>query len=244
MTVSFIVTSYNYAEYIKETIESIINQSYKDIEIIVVDDFSKDDSVKILAQYSQIKLIKHSSNLGQMNAILSGLKQATGEYVSIIDSDDVLYDIYTETMLNYFNTNDVSFVNCNCDKQSIISTRTNPFGGWWWSPMSCSMFKKEYLECLLNYKPENNWRICPDKFIFNIAYLQKPSLKIKEKLVNKREHNKNAGKTKNRFLINLKNNLIIRSQALKIIKQKELRNIIKKSYPHLITQILKKITNL
>ena len=54
MTVSFIVTSYNYAKYIEETISSIKNQTYKDFEIIVVDDASKDSSVAILENISNM----------------------------------------------------------------------------------------------------------------------------------------------------------------------------------------------
>ena len=62
MTISFIVTSYNYADYIKETIASIQNQTFKDFEIIVVDDFSTDNSVEILKKIDGIKLICHEKN--------------------------------------------------------------------------------------------------------------------------------------------------------------------------------------
>ncbi|MBQ3312150.1 glycosyltransferase family 2 protein [bacterium] len=244
MLISFIVTSYNYSQYILETIESIKNQTFKDFEIIVVDDFSSDNSVEILEKISDIKLIKHSSNKGQLAAILSGLKEARGNLISIIDSDDVLYPDYAKIMSEYIKANDISFVNCNSSVYEKISTKSHPFGGWWWSPMSCAMFDKKYLEYLLKYPSPKKWRICPDKFIFNVAYLQQESLNINEKLLKKREHNKNAGKTKNRWFINLKNNLIIRSESLKIIKQKNLRKIIIASYPYLLAQILKKFINL
>lgn len=241
MLISFIVTSYNYASYIVETIESIKNQTVNDFEIIVVDDFSSDNSVDILGKISDIILIKHSFNQGQLAAILSGLRIAKGEFISIIDSDDVLYPNYAKIMSEYLQNQDIAFVNCNCEKTEIISTKTHPFGGWWWSPMSCSMFKKEYLECLLSYSDTKKWRICPDKFLFNVAYLQKQSLNISDKLVNKREHEANAGKTKNRFFINVRNNFQIRKESLKIVNDKSLRRIITKSYCYLIKQVFNKM---
>ena len=244
MVVSFIVTSYNYSEYIEQTIESIKSQSYKDFEIIVVDDFSTDNSVEILEKIKGIKLVKHLSNNGQLAAIISGLKVATGEFVSIIDSDDVLNVDYASTMLENLESNDVSFVNCNCKKKELISPLEYPFGGWWWSPMSCTMFRKKYLDCVFAYDDVKNWKICPDKFLFNIAYLQNSSLNIEDTLVYKREHERNFGKVKNRKFLNVKNNLIIRNEALKIINDKSLRKVIKKSYFYLLKQVFEKLVKL
>ena len=243
MTVSFIVTSYNYAEYILETIESIKNQTYKDFEIIVVDDFSNDNSVEILEKEENIKLIKHDENKGQLASIITGIKESKGEFVSIIDSDDTLNADYADILTKKIKENDVALVTCNCNENKILTVDDASFGGWWWSPMSCGMFKKEVLNCVLDYKNTNFWKICPDKFLFNLAHLQGNSMIIKEKLVCKREHDRNAGKTKNRFLLNLKNNLIIRNESLKVIKDKKLRKIIKKSYPFLFVQIFKKCIN-
>ncbi len=238
MTVSFIITSYNYENYIKETIESIKKQTYKDFEIIVVDDASTDNSFSILEKIDGIKLIRHDKNKGQLAAIISGLREANGEFISIIDSDDTISADYAEKMVNILKKNNASLITCNCDENKLLTLKTSPFGGWWWSPMSCGMFKREVLNCILNYKNTNLWKICPDKFLFNLAHLQGNSMLLEEKLVNKREHGKNAGKTKNRLFINVKNNLIIRHEALKIIKDRHYRYIIIKSYLYLIKQII------
>lgn len=240
MTVSFIVTSYNYAEYIQETIESIKNQTYKDFEIIVIDDFSSDNSVEILEKTEGIKLIKHDDNKGQLASIITGLKQAKGEFISIIDSDDTLNSDYAIVLTEKLKENDVALVTCNCNENRILTPDNSTFGGWWWSPMSCGMFKRKYLDCVLNYKNTNLWKICPDKFLFNLAHLQDNSMNITNKLVNKREHNKNAGKAKNRFWINVRNNFVIRQEALQIISDSRLRKIIIHSYPYLLKQILSK----
>ena len=238
MKISFIVTSYNYARYIEETIASIQNQTYKNFEIIVVDDFSEDNSVAILENLPNIKLIKHTTNKGQLASILTGLEQANGEFISIIDSDDTIKPEYAEILIKCLNENDVGLVTCNAKEDKILTPKTNSFGGWWWTPMSCGMIKREYLTCLQSYTNTELWRICPDKFIFNLVHLQANSMIISKKLVNKREHNLNAGKTKGRFLINLQNNFTIRHEALKLISDHTLRQIIIKSYPHIFTQIM------
>lgn len=240
MTVSFIVTSYNYAEYLSETIESIKNQSYKDFEIIVVDDYSSDNSVEILEKTEGIKLIKHNNNKGQLASIITGLKQAKGEFISIIDSDDTLNSDYARVLTEKLKENNVALVTCNCNENKKLTIEDASFGGWWWSPMSCGMFKRKYLDCILKYNNYKLWKICPDKFLFNMAHLQGNSMNISEKLVNKREHNKNAGKVKNRFWIDVKNNFVIRQEALKIISDNSLRKIIIHSYPYLLKQILSK----
>ncbi|MGP1586915.1 MAG: glycosyltransferase [Treponemataceae bacterium] len=91
--ISVIIPVYNAENYIRECLESIINQTYKNLEIILVDDGSTDNSGKICDEYAQkdsrIKVI-HKENVGQQKARMSGIKIATGDYVSFIDSDDYI----------------------------------------------------------------------------------------------------------------------------------------------------------
>lgn len=244
MLVSFIVTSYNYSKYVLETIQSIKNQTINDFEIIVVDDCSTDNSVEILRNEPSIKLLQHYENKGQLAAIITGLKEAKGQYISIIDSDDTILANYAERMLEHITNNDVALVVCNNTKNEILTPNTHPFGGWWWQPMSCGMFKHEVLNCILNYKNTNAWRICPDKFLFNIAHLLGNSMNVTDNLVFKREHKNNAGKKPFRFFTNIKNNFIIRSEAIKIVTHKVHRGLIKKSYEFLFMQIIEKLDDL
>ena len=244
MLVSFIVTSYNYSKYILETIQSIKNQTIDDFEIIVVDDCSKDNSVEILEQQIGIKLIKHKKNEGQLASIITGLKEAQGQYICIIDSDDTITQNYAERLLEHITHNNVSLVVCNGNKNEILTPDTHPFGGWWWQPMSCGMFKREVLEPILNYSNASAWKICPDKFLFNLAHLLGNSMNVTDILVYKRKHTNNAGKHPFRFFINVKNNFIIRNEALKIISHKVHRTKIKKSYSFLFMQIVEKLDNI
>lgn len=94
MKISVITASYNYAQYIEEAIISVINQTYSDWELIIVDDGSSDNSVEIIRSFcekdSRIKLYQHegAQNKGLKETILLGLKQASGDWVAFLESDD------------------------------------------------------------------------------------------------------------------------------------------------------------
>lgn len=98
--VSVIMPVYNAASFLPECLESIINQSYKNIEIICVNDGSTDTSLSILKKYAnKDKRIKYytQENKGQSAARNKGLAMCKGEYVTFVDSDDLL-DLYTITI--------------------------------------------------------------------------------------------------------------------------------------------------
>lgn len=95
--VSILVPVYNVENYIHRCLESIINQSYENIEVIIVNDCSKDSSVKIINEILTksktnkiIKIINHDENLGLGGARLTGLKNTTGEWLMFVDGDDYL----------------------------------------------------------------------------------------------------------------------------------------------------------
>lgn len=113
--VSFVVTSYNYARYIEQTLESIKSQTYDNYEIIVVDDCSSDNSVEIIErfiEYNQdlkITLIKHETNAGQLASMFDGLRIANGVFVSFVDSDDVLLPDFAKTHVKVHMASSVAF---------------------------------------------------------------------------------------------------------------------------------------
>ena len=89
MLVSVIVPVYNVAPYLREALDSVVNQTYKDLEIIIVDDGSDDGSASICEEYAssdpRIMLI-HQANNGLSGARNTGLEIATGDFVSFVDS--------------------------------------------------------------------------------------------------------------------------------------------------------------
>lgn len=86
--VSVIIPNYNYARYVDQAIESVLKQTYKNIELIVVNNGSTDDSLEVISRYSDhIKLI-NQDNLGQSGSRNSGLRAVTGSFVAFLDADD------------------------------------------------------------------------------------------------------------------------------------------------------------
>lgn len=274
--ITFVVTSYNYEKYILKTLESIKNQSYKDFEIIVVDDCSSDNSSKVVEKFIaenqnlKITLIRQECNQGQLAAMLRGLKEAQGEFVCFVDSDDVLLTDYAKVHLSVHLETSVAFTSCKIVEigendevhtlNSISSPKFKPteklerlkndiadidelfgdveykvlknkrFGGWYWSPNSSAMFRKSAIKMLLDYKRVEEWKICPDKFVFNFAHLIGSSALINMPLIGYRRHSSNAGNcslvTGDKRLhsdyitkINIKNNLKIRPETIRFLWQ-------------------------
>ena len=114
--ISFIVTSFNYENYVVKTLESVKNQTYGNIEIIVVDDNSSDNSVEKIKKFANknsdipFKLIENSETKGQMASMQIGLKQANGRFVCFIDSDDILIKDYAKTLIRVHLSSSVAFV--------------------------------------------------------------------------------------------------------------------------------------
>ena len=99
--ISVIVPVYNVEKYVKECIDSILSQSYKNLEILLIDDGSTDNSGKICDRYSELdKRIKvvHKNNGGLSDARNAGLNIAKGNFVTFIDSDDIISDDYIESL--------------------------------------------------------------------------------------------------------------------------------------------------
>jgi len=99
--VSFIVLSYNYAHYICKTIESIISQTVDNIEIIVIDDNSTDNSVEVVRSYKdpRVKLIENATNLGGSASFNKAFSFSSGDFIATVDSDDWIEPTKTEKQL-------------------------------------------------------------------------------------------------------------------------------------------------
>ena len=113
MTISVIATFFNVEAYAQECIESIIGQSYKDLEIILVDDGSVDKSGMILDKYAAIDsriVVVHEDNQGLSFARNTGMQMATGECYAFIDGDDAVKPNYIETMVSIMDTYDADMV--------------------------------------------------------------------------------------------------------------------------------------
>lgn len=117
--ISVIVPVYNVQEYLRECIDSIIKQTYSDLEILLIDDGSRDQSGIICDEYARndnrIKVI-HIENSGVSSARNTGLQIANGDWIAFVDSDDWLETNYFEELLNTAITNNAEVVLCGYNR--------------------------------------------------------------------------------------------------------------------------------
>lgn len=104
--ISVVIPSYNHAAYIEEAVSSVLSQSVKDLELIVVDDGSQDESLDILAGFSDRRLrVFRQPNQGAHAAINRGLQAASGGYLAILNSDDVYHPQRLEKLIGLIKNN-------------------------------------------------------------------------------------------------------------------------------------------
>ena len=129
--VSVIVPIYNVAQYLRECIESIIGQTYKSLEIILVNDGSTDESGEICDFYSQQDkriIVIHKKNGGLVSARKAGLDVASGEYVGFVDGDDYIAPTFYEVLLNEIVQSNADFVHTGYFvKSDKVSDEEIPF---------------------------------------------------------------------------------------------------------------------
>jgi glycosyltransferase involved in cell wall biosynthesis len=89
--VSFVIASYNYARFVGQTIDSLLAQTFDNLEVIVIDDCSPDNSREILQRFAtepRVRLVFHAHNQGNIRTYNEGLAMARGEFIGIVGSDD------------------------------------------------------------------------------------------------------------------------------------------------------------
>lgn len=111
--VSIITPSYNSTKFIPATIESVLAQTYQNWEMLIVDDCSKDESRKVIREYTvkddRIKLIELTENSGAAVARNTAIKAAKGKYVAFLDSDDLWVPTKLEKQIEFMEINDYAF---------------------------------------------------------------------------------------------------------------------------------------
>jgi glycosyltransferase involved in cell wall biosynthesis len=216
--VSIIVTNYNYADYIQDCLQSVSLQTYPDVECIVIDDCSSDDSVERIERFirsdtSPIRftLIRHESTRGQYAAFRTGVQQATGVFVSFLDSDDLLLpDFVSEHVRVHLSCPPVAFTSSN---QYQIESRGQVIGGvhpdleaqnayrsvstislrrsfWVWATTSSMMFRRTVLDYVLG-SADDAFRKCADNYVCHFADLLGGSILIPSVLGCYRRHQRN-----------------------------------------------------
>ena len=105
--ITVLMTVYNGGDYLKSSIESVLNQSYKDFELLIINDKSTDHSLDVIKSYSDKRITLHSNpeNLGQTKSLNLGLQLAQGDYIARLDADDVAFPSWLKQQLNFLDRN-------------------------------------------------------------------------------------------------------------------------------------------
>ena len=122
--VSVIIPTFNYASFLEECLQSVLNQSYKNLEIIVIDDGSTDNTKNVINKYSNRINYIYQNNSGLSAARNTGIKNARGDLIQFLDSDDLLHSHSIEERVNFLSE---SGANCVVCKNKTFSN-TNPSG--------------------------------------------------------------------------------------------------------------------
>ena len=178
--VSVIVCNYNYDRYIAEAIKSILDQTYKSIQVIVVDDGCTDSSRQILKSFCDPRLhIIHQENSGQASAFNTAFRECKGELIAFLDSDDFWYPRKLEAMIPVFDDEKVCVVQHNLHivnevseltgdltpgiapgRNTIQSTYFKKNHTGFFSPTSGLVCRKTDLDKL--FPLDVSWKICAD----------------------------------------------------------------------------------
>lgn len=105
--ISVIMPVYNSNQFLEESISSILNQTYKKFELLIIDDGSKDQSLRTIKTFkdSRIRLISHKTNRGIVDSLNEGIAMSRGEYIIRMDADDISLPNRFETQVNFMKNN-------------------------------------------------------------------------------------------------------------------------------------------
>ncbi len=170
MKASVVIANYNNSKFISECLNSLNNQTYKNIEIIFFDDNSQDDSLEIIKKFNNIKIIENKTqtkfgSFNQMNAFKKSIQSCTGDIIFLLDSDDFFREDKIEKVVNFFLKNEnenivFDFPTIKNNGKEIPQSKKINFYNTYWGyihPTSCISVRRKYSDKLLN-------KVIDDKF--------------------------------------------------------------------------------
>lgn len=209
--VTVVIINYNYGQYIAAAIDSALGQSYRPLEVVVVDDGSTDGSRQIISSYEDRILAVFQDNAGQGSAYNAGWAAARGKFVLFLDSDDVLAPDAMSKIVAAFDRGDavkVQFYLEQVDRNltslgcllptyefSSIAPRKQiaNYGYYVSPPASGNAFRKTFLDAIMPIADEKLYRRAADGFTTGLAGLAGHVESIPERLGFYRVHGENYG---------------------------------------------------
>ena len=195
--ISILITNYNKSKFLKKSLKSLLDQKYKNFEIILFDDCSEDNSIKIIEKFKKVKLIKNkkkkyvSSPLNQINGLMEAFKHSRGKIICLMDADDYFKKNKLFEVNKYFELNNKKKILYNLP---IVTSRNNfetaqiKKNRSWPKifPTSCISMKRDSLKLFLKnieFKKYENLEIDARINIFFYFYFNEYNI-LKKRLTN------------------------------------------------------------
>lgn len=223
--VSIIMPVYNSSKFLKDNIDSILKQTYTNLEVIIIDDCSTDDSYKIIKSYNDPRIIssKNNSNLGYIKTLNNMINLSKGVYIARHDSDDISHIKRIELQVNFLEVNkDYSLIGTNalffgnknkktnyptvCEEIKTYSLFGNPI------IHPSVMFRKSIFQMNNNLFYDNSFYPSEDYFLWTLIMQNNNIANLPNRLIKYRCHDNNVSVlSKN---LQDENNFIIRKNLL------------------------------
>lgn len=249
--VTIAIPCYNHAVFVQDSIRSVINQTYKNIEFIIIDDGSTDQSVNKIKEmlieceqrFTRFEF-RDRPNKGLCNTLNEALEWAQGDYFCVIASDDQMLPEKTSLQISSFKSDTVGVfggVNIINNKNQILSSRVREYSETGFEdillnkhdlPASSQMFKTDILRQVGGYNP--NVKVEDWDLLLRMSKLNKKMVYIPQLLINYRKHDSNIS-SDNTFMYTEMIKILDQyvdepkyAQALYIVKKRLLVNPMKK----------------
>ncbi|RAK02559.1 glycosyl transferase family 2 [Larkinella arboricola] len=217
MKASILINNYNYGKYIEKSILSALNQTYKNIEVIVYDDGSKDDSISRIKKYSKSIEIIANENYGkghcwnQINAINQAFKKSSGDIIFLMDSDDCFFKDKVEKIVSIFEKSpNVIYVQHKFElvdeEDNILPYEKRPFFSdinvlngiyftkrldFFFTQTSGQCFRRSFLQKILPLQEDELSLVCVDVRLTRLAAFEGDIISLQDKLTSYRIHTNN-----------------------------------------------------
>ncbi|MBE9212796.1 glycosyltransferase family 2 protein [Plectonema cf. radiosum LEGE 06105] len=182
MKTTCLINNYNYANFLPDAISSVLNQSVKFDEIIIVDDASADNSAEVIKKFggeANIKYILKEKNQGQLSSFNEGFLAANGDIIFFLDADDMYEPQYLENALNFYRRyQECDFLFCGYKKFGVAEgvfeeyeydldlgysvIKTYCLGEWIGSITSTISMRREIVNKILPIPYTDDWRVRSD----------------------------------------------------------------------------------
>lgn len=166
--ISILITNYNKAKFLNQTLKSVCKQSFKNYEIIIYDDCSSDNSINIIKSYNRVRLIRNfnrkdkSGPLNQLKGILKIFKICKGDIICLLDADDNFFKDKLSKINHYFKKN--RNLNCVYDipktqvNNFIFKKKKNSENNWpTIFPTSCISARKKFIKSFIKNSEKNKF---------------------------------------------------------------------------------------